>query len=141
MCRRLGTLLASELPAMAVIGIGVDAVEIDRVERALGRTPTLAARLFTEHERAHCTSRCGRLRGGGLAARFAAKEAVLKALGGAAGFSFREIEITSDEHGRPLVRLDGAVGRRAAELGVDRVHVSLTTTGTVAVANALAEGA
>ena len=125
---------------MAVIGIGVDAVEIARVEAALARTPSLLARLFTERERATCTSRCGDLKGGGLAARFAAKEAVVKAFGnGLAGFAFRDIEVLNDADGRPVVTLHGAAARRAEALGGLRVHVSLSTSKDLAVANALLE--
>ncbi|HWH33122.1 MAG TPA: holo-ACP synthase [Egibacteraceae bacterium] len=126
---------------MAVIGIGVDAVEIARVDAALRRTPSLLARLFTERERAVCTSRCGDLKAGGLAARFAAKEAVAKAFGtGLSGFAFRDIEVLSDPDGRPVVTLHGAAAERAAALGA-RVHVSLSTSKDLAVANAVLEQA
>jgi holo-[acyl-carrier protein] synthase len=125
---------------MAVIGIGVDAVEIDRVRAALARTPSLLARLFTERERAVCTSRCGDLRVGGLAARFAAKEAVVKALGGdIRGFAFRDIEVLNDEAGRPVATMTGAAARHASALGVVRMHVSLSTSQQLALANAVAE--
>lgn len=126
---------------MAVIGIGVDAVEIVRVERALARTPTLLGRLFTERERATCTSRCGDLKVGGLAARFAAKEAVIKAFGnGLTGFRFADIEVLNDEDGRPVVTLHGAASVRAQALQA-RVHVSLSTSKDLAVANAILEDA
>ena len=124
---------------MAVIGIGVDAVEIARMDVALRRTPSLLARLFTERERATCTSRCGDLKVGGLAARFAAKEAVVKAFGnGLSGFAFRDIEVLSDPDGRPVVTLHGAAAARAGALGA-RVHVSLSTSRDLAVANAVLE--
>ena len=127
---------------MAVIGIGVDAVEIVRVEAALARTPSLLGRLYTERERATCTSRCGDLRMGGLAARFAAKEAVVKAFGnGLTGFAFRDIEVLSDADGRPVVTLHGAAAARAEALGGLRVHVSLSTSKDLAVANAVLESA
>lgn len=125
-----------------VIGVGVDAVDIDRVRVALGRTPSLLARLFTERERAACTTSCGDLRSGGLAARFAAKEAVAKALGtGIRGFGFRDIEVVSDELGKPTVVLHGGAATLAGELGVGRVHLSLSTSATLAVAHAVAEAA
>ena len=125
---------------MAVIGIGVDAVEIARVEAALARTPSLLGRLYTERERATCTSRCGDLKVGGLAARFAAKEAVVKAFGnGLTGFAFRDIEVLNDPDGRPVVTLHGAAAARARELGGTRVHVSLSTSKDLAVANAVLE--
>lgn len=126
---------------MAVIGIGTDAVEIARVRAAVSRTPSLLGRLFTEREQAACRSHCGDLRFGGLAARFAAKEAVAKALGtGLRGFGFRDIEVLPDDLGRPTVTLHARAQQVAADHGVDRVHVSLTHTDELAVAHALAEG-
>ncbi len=126
---------------MAVAGIGVDAVEIVRVRAALTRTPALLPRLFTERERASCMSRCGNLRYGGLAARFAGKEAVAKALGtGVRGFEFRDVEVLNDELGKPVVHLHGGAAQVAAGLGVQRVHLSFTTNDTLALANVLLEG-
>ena len=125
---------------MAVVGVGVDAVDIARVRAALSRTPGLLGRLFTERERGSCISRCGDLRFGGLAARFAAKEAVAKALGtGISGFSFRDIEVLADERGRPTVTLHAGALDVAREAGVARVHVSLSTSADLAVAHAVAE--
>jgi holo-[acyl-carrier protein] synthase len=125
-----------------VRGVGIDAVEIDRVRTACERTPGLLGRLFTERERATCTSRCGDLRYGGLAGRFAAKEAVAKAFGtGIRGFGWRDVEVLSDELGRPSIRLHGAAADRAAALGVDAVHLSLTTSVDLAIANVVLEGA
>jgi holo-[acyl-carrier protein] synthase len=126
---------------VGVVGVGVDALEIARMRTALRRTPGLAARLFTETERVSCTSRCGELRVGGLAARFAAKEAVAKALGtGLRGFAFRDIEVRSDPLGKPEVVLHDGAAAVAERLGVERVHVSLTTSGQLAIAHAVAEG-
>ena len=125
---------------MTVVGVGIDAVEIARIRKALERTPTLLARLFTADERASCITRCGDLRYGGLAARFAAKEAVAKALGtGISGFGFRDIEVLTDPNGRPTVALHGGAARIARAAGIDRVHVSLSTSVDLAVANAVAE--
>ena len=125
---------------MAGVGVGVDAIEIRRVRDALTRTPTLLTRLFTERERASCVTRCGDLRYGGLAARFAAKEAVAKALGtGIRGFAFRDIEVLTDERGRPSVELRGGARDAAAAAGIAQVHVSLSHSGDLAVANAVAE--
>ncbi len=124
------------------MGIGVDALEVDRMRAAVARTPALLARLFTERERACCISRCGDLKVGGLAVRFAAKEAVAKALGtGIAGFGFRDIEVLNDPDGRPLVRLHGGAATAASERGVAAVHVSLTKGRDLVVANAVAESA
>ncbi|MBA2317682.1 MAG: holo-ACP synthase [Euzebyales bacterium] len=125
---------------MSVVGVGVDAIEIARVRAALTRTPSLAGRLFTTTERATCTSRCGDVKVGGLAARFAAKEAVAKALGtGVRGFAWRDIEVVNDQLGRPSVRLHGGAASAAASLGVTHVHLSLSTSTEIAVANVVLE--
>ena len=125
---------------MTVVGVGVDAVDIARVRTALERTPSLLGRLFTEREQGSCVTRCGDLRYPGLAARFAAKEAVAKSLGtGIRGMRFRDIEVLSDEHGKPTVTLHGGALVAAAAAGVARVHLSLTTSTDLAVANAVAE--
>jgi holo-[acyl-carrier protein] synthase len=114
--------------------VGIDLLEIERLERALDRRPRLAERLFTDHERDYAASRARP--GQHLAARFCAKEAVAKALELEA-WSFRDIEVTS-AGGAPQVTLHGAVQQRAAELGVI-VHISLTHTrndaGAVAIAS------
>ena len=116
-----------------VAGVGIDLLEIERLERALERRPRLAERLFTEAERAYAA---GRARPGQhLAARFCAKEAVAKALGLEA-WSFREVEVLSAGR-RPTVRLFGAAAARATALRV-RVEVSLTHTRRDAAAVAIA---
>ncbi len=112
--------------------VGVDLLEIERLERALRRTPRLAQRLFTEGERAYAASRARP--GQHLAARFCAKEAVAKALGLEA-WSFRDVEVVGGG-GPTEVLLHGAAARRAQELGV-RVSVSLTHTQTTAAAAAI----
>jgi holo-[acyl-carrier protein] synthase len=114
------------------MAVGVDVLEIDRLERALARRPRLAERLFTEGERAYAAGR-GRP-GQHLAARFCAKEAVAKALG-LRVWSFRDVEVLGGD-GPPRVRLHGAAAARAAELGVE-VHVSLTHTRRDAAAVAI----
>ena len=111
------------LEASSWPGIGIDLLEIERLERALQRRPRMAERLFTEGERAYAA---GRARPGQhLAARFCAKEAVAKALG-LEGWSFRDVEVVSGD-GPPEARLHGAVAERARELGVE-VRISLTHT-------------
>jgi holo-[acyl-carrier protein] synthase len=113
--------------------VGIDLLEIDRLERALERRPRLAKRLFTDSERAYAA---GRARPGQhLAARFCAKEAVAKALGLDA-WNFRDVEILGGD-GPPELRLHGAARLRAAELGVE-VSVSLTHTRRDAAAAAVA---
>jgi holo-[acyl-carrier protein] synthase len=114
-------------------GVGIDLLEIERLERALERRPRLAERLFTDGERAYAARRARP--GQHLAARFCAKEAVAKALAMDA-WSFRDVEVLGGD-GPPEVRLSGAVARRAAMLGV-RVSVSLTHTRREAGAIAIA---
>lgn len=127
---------------MTVIGTGLDAVEIARVRRACTRTPGVVERLFTAAERAYCTTSCGDYRFGGLAARFAAKEAVAKALGtGVRGFTWRDVEVVNDELGRPAVRLHGPAAALADRLGVATIHLSLSHTADLALASAILESA
>jgi holo-[acyl-carrier protein] synthase len=115
-----------------VTGVGLDLLDIERLERALARRPQLAERLFTDAERDYAAARARPTLH--LAARFCAKEAVAKALGLTA-WSFRDVEVVATGTA-PEVRLSGSVARRAEELGV-RAHVSLTHTDTVAGAVAL----
>ena len=113
-------------------GVGIDLLEIDRMERALERHPRLAERVFTAAERDYAAARARPARH--LAARFAAKEAVVKALGRPDGFGLREVEVVAGEP--PTVRLSG----RAAELARDtEVNISLTHSRDFAAAVAIAE--
>jgi holo-[acyl-carrier protein] synthase len=116
-----------------VSGIGIDLLDVQRLERALERTPRLAERLFTDAERDYAAARARPAQH--LAARFCAKEAVAKALG-LTGWSFRDVEVLTTG-GAPGVRLAGAAAARAGELGVE-VRLSLTHTDTTAGAVALA---
>jgi holo-[acyl-carrier protein] synthase len=126
-------------PGGPVIGIGTDLVDVDRLRTALGRTPGLADRLFTSAEQDAVAGR--RDPAPGLAARFAAKEAVMKALGsGLADVGFTDIEVRTGDDGAPSLELHGRAAARAAALGVRRWHLSLTHTGGLAQAVALAEG-
>ena len=111
-------------------GIGIDLLEIRRLERALKRHPRLAGRIFTEGELAYAASQARP--GRHLAARFAAKEAVVKALGISGGLGLREIEILAGEP--PAVRLSG---RAAEAAGGERVEVSLTHSRELAAAVAV----
>jgi holo-[acyl-carrier protein] synthase len=108
---------------VALPAVGLDLLEIDRLERALERRPRLADRLFTDGERAYAAARARP--GQHLAARFCAKEAVAKALGLTA-WNPRDVEVIATG-AAPVVQLTGAAGRRAAELGVT-VRISLTHT-------------
>lgn len=118
---------------MAATGIGLDLLEIDRLERALARRPRLAERLFSDAERAYAGAR--ERPGRHLAARFCAKEAVAKALG-LRGWSFRDVEVVEAGAGTPAVRLSGRAAARARELGVTAL-VSLTHERSVAAAAAI----
>jgi holo-[acyl-carrier protein] synthase len=115
-----------------IVGIGVDVVDVARLEKVLTRTPELRARLFTEAE--------SELPVVSLAARFAAKEAVAKALGSPPGLRHVDAEVVRGEHGRPSLRVTGEVAELAAELGVKRWHISLTHDAGVAIAYVIAEG-
>jgi holo-[acyl-carrier protein] synthase len=115
-------------------GVGIDLLEIDRLERALERHPRLAERVFTDAERDYAAARARPARH--LAARFAAKEAVVKALGLSGGFGLREIEVLAGEP--PAVRLSG---RAAAAAAGERIEVSLTHSREFAAAVAIVETA
>jgi holo-[acyl-carrier protein] synthase len=117
-------------------GVGIDLLEVERLERALERRPRLAERVFTDAERAYAASRARP--GLHLAARFCAKEAVAKALGMTA-WGWREVEVVATG-AAPELRLTGAVAARASELGV-RASISLTHTDTTAGAVAVLEPA
>jgi len=113
-------------------GVGIDMLEIERLESALARRPRLAERLFTDAERAYAAARVRP--GQHLAARFCAKEAVAKALG-LEGWSHRDVEVIATTSA-PTLRLNGAAAERAAELGAMPI-VSLSHTRTTAAAVAL----
>ena len=113
-------------------GVGLDLLDIERLERALARRPRLAERLFTEGERTYAAARPRP--GMHLAARFCAKEAVAKALG-LTGWSFADVEVVATE-GAPELRLSGTVADRARELRAEPV-ISLTHTHTMAGAVAI----
>ena len=121
-----------------IIGIGIDVASIDRFAAALERTPTLAARLFTPDE---LLLPGGEPRGAGsLAARFAAKEALAKALGAPSGLQWQDAEVRTEPSGRPVLEIRGTVAARAAELGVRTWHLSLSHDAGVASAVVIAEG-
>ena len=113
--------------------VGIDLLEIERLERALARRPRLAARLFTESERAYAAARPRPAMH--LAARFCAKEAVVKALA-LEVWNPHDVEVVRGEAGAPAVRLSGHAAARAAELG-GSVVISMTHTGAMAGAVAM----
>ncbi|HLH83586.1 MAG TPA: holo-ACP synthase [Trebonia sp.] len=114
-----------------IVGVGIDVVEIARFEQALNRTRRLAERLFTEGEQG--------LPARSLAARFAAKEALAKALGAPRGLLWTDAEIVTGPLGRPELKVYRTVAEAAARLGVRRWHVSLSHDGGIATAVVLAE--
>jgi holo-[acyl-carrier protein] synthase len=115
-----------------IIGVGVDTVDIARFELSLDRTPGLKTRLFTENERV--------LPLASLAARFAAKEAVAKALGAPKGLKWHDAEIRRGSTGEPLLETRGTVAKMAADLGINRWNLSLSHDGGMAIAFVVAEG-
>ncbi len=111
---------------MAVLGVGIDVVDISRFMASLERTPSLRERLFTPAEAVRPPA--------SLAARFAAKEALAKALGAPVGMAWHDAEVESEETGRPLFTLRGSVQARADQLGVGSVHLSLSHDAGIASA-------
>jgi holo-[acyl-carrier protein] synthase len=111
---------------MPVIGVGIDVVDIDRFEVSLERTPSLRQRLFTPDEAARPPA--------SLAARFAAKEALAKALGAPHGMAWHDAEVLTEDSGRPVLTIRGTVQARADELGVSHVHLSLSHDAGIASA-------
>lgn len=114
-----------------IVGIGVDLVDIPRFERSLERTPRLMERLFAVAERT--------LRPPSLAARYAAKEALIKALGGSDGVHWTDIEIAAEPAGRPIFSLSGTTADTVAARGITGLHLSLSHDAGVAIAYVVAE--
>jgi holo-[acyl-carrier protein] synthase len=114
-----------------IVGIGIDVVDIERFRQTLERTPGLRERLFTASERAFPPA--------SLAARFAAKEALAKALGAPAGLHWHDCEIVKDVEGRPVFALQGTVADRAAQQRANTLHLSLSHDAGIASAMVVAE--
>jgi holo-[acyl-carrier protein] synthase len=131
--------LAGPAAGAGVVGIGIDAVDIDRFRTVLDRRPTLAGRLFTDAERAYAGLVPDPVPR--LATRFATKEAVLKALGlGLGAFPFHDVEVVRTGLDAPGVVLHGAADRAARAAGATEWHLSLTHTDLVALAAVVASG-
>jgi holo-[acyl-carrier protein] synthase len=123
-----------------IIAIGIDLAEISRLEEKLGRDDRrFRDRVFTPAEIAYCESRASRF--SSYAARFAAKEAAMKALGTGwgEGVSWQEIEVVNTEAGAPTLRLSGRALERFNELGASRAHVSLSHSRDTAIAQVIFE--
>jgi holo-[acyl-carrier protein] synthase len=115
-----------------IIGIGVDVVAVSRFAEQLRRAPALRERLFTPAERG--------LNVRSLAARFAAKEAVAKALGAPAGMNWQDCQVVCDAAGDPHVEVTGSVAAAAQSKGVERWHLSMSHDGDIATGMVVAEG-
>ena len=115
-----------------IIGTGIDIVDIARFERTMMRTPRLMERLFAPAERT--------LRLPSLAARYAAKEALIKALGGSDGVRWIDIEVASEPSGRPRFDLSGSTAEVVADRGILTLHLSLSHDAGLAAAFVVAEG-
>ena len=123
-----------------IVSIGIDIIEVRRVREVLARTPRFAARVFTEAERAYCESR-GVVAAEHYAARFAAKEAALKALqtGWRGGISWQDVETASHESGAPYLVLHGIVHELFEKSGATSAHLSISHTSEHAIAEVILE--
>jgi holo-[acyl-carrier protein] synthase len=119
-----------------IVGLGVDICEIARMERALARHSTMRARVFTPEEVAYCDSKARPAES--YAGRFAAREAVIKALGGYRGKRWQDISVTRHPSGAPSIALAGLAKDRADALGITSVLITFTHEKTNAVAFAVA---
>ena len=123
---------------MAIKGIGIDAVDIERFRVSLARTPSMRERLFTDDELAHVAPKADPVPS--LAARFAAREAVMKAMGlGLGAFGFHEVWVTVLPSGAPQLHVTGRALELAVDRGITHWHLSITHTDTVAIAQVVAE--
>lgn len=116
---------------MAVVGVGIDVVDVARFIAEIDRSPRLLERLFTPHERD--------LPPASLAARFAAKEAIAKALGAPVGLNWQDATVHRHPGQPPEMVITGSVAARAAELGIARFHLSLSHDAGIASAVVVAE--
>lgn len=116
---------------MAVIGIGIDVVDVARFAATIERTPAMRERLFTEQERSRPMA--------SLAARFAAKEALAKALGAPTGMAWLDAEVVNEASGDPQLEIRGSVLARANDLGARTIHVSLSHDAGIASAMVVIE--
>jgi holo-[acyl-carrier protein] synthase len=122
-----------------IIGIGTDIIEIERIKKAVQTRPKLVERVFTRNEIDYCQSRGDFYIS--LAARFSAKEAVAKALGtGIRDFNLQDIEVVNNSLGKPDINIYGKALEKANELGVRKIHVSLSHCREYAVAMVVLEG-
>ena len=123
-----------------IVGIGIDIIEVARIREVLLRTPRFRERVFTAAERAYCDSR-GAVAAQHYAARFAAKEAALKALqtGWRGGISWQDVEIASRDSGAPYLILHGPVQELFISSGASSAHLSMSHTSEHAIAQVVLE--
>jgi len=122
-----------------IIGIGTDIIEVIRIERLLTKQKRFQARIFTEKEIAYCESKKNKAQN--YAARFAAKEAFLKAIGTGwrKGIAFKEIEVVNNEQGKPELFLSGTAKEYTDNLGITNIQLSLSHLKDLAIAVVTAE--
>jgi holo-[acyl-carrier protein] synthase len=123
-----------------IVSIGIDIVEVYRIRETLARTPRFVERVFTEKERAYCDAK-GAAAAQSYAARFAAKEAFLKALktGWRGKITWHDMEILNDEQGVPNLEIRGEARSLLENLGADKIHLSMSHTTEHAVAEVILE--
>lgn len=121
-----------------IVGIGVDVVDLARFERATTRTPALLNRLFSESEQRD-GARVRTLRS--LAARFAAKEALIKAIGDSAGVRWHDMAVVKNDLGKPSIAVYSALATIVAARGIATIHLSMSHDAGVAIAYVIAEAA
>ena len=123
-----------------IISVGTDIIEVYRIRETIERTPRFVERVFTENERAYCVAK-GAAAAQSFAARFAAKEAFLKALrtGWRGKISWHDIEINNDEMGAPFLKINGEANKILDFLGATSVHLSMSHTTDHATATVILE--
>ena len=123
-----------------IISVGIDIIEVRRVRETIERTPRFAERVFTAAERAYCESR-GAVAAQHYAARFAAKEAALKALqtGWSGGISWQDVEVAAKESGAPMILFHGRARELYDATGATAAHISIAHTTEHAIAEVILE--
>jgi len=123
-----------------ILSIGIDIVEVYRIREIIARTPRFRERVFTENERAYCDGK-GAAAAQSFAARFAAKEAFLKALqtGWRGKITWHNIEVVSSESGVPALKIQGEANTILGNLGATRIHLSISHTAVHAIAQVILE--
>lgn len=122
-----------------IVGIGTDIIQVGRIERVIQRNPAFVSRVFTAAEIAYCEAKASQAQS--FAVRFAAKEAVMKALGTgwAEGVNWLDIQVNTDATGQPVLSLSGKALARAQHLQANRYHISLSHEKEQAIAFVILE--